>query len=256
MRLLDKNILKQSVKNNWKLWLVLTGVLCFFTVAMTVAVPNMADSMKVELAAENMDGGGLLLSVYEQMIFGQMGIMLLLVFAVAVGNKLVASEVDKGTMSFALNTPITRRQVIFSKALFYVLSILLMVALVGLSATVSGLLVGIDIDNGLFWTLALGLFLYGLAISGICFLASCVFNKVGNSLLIGAGVPILFLITNSLSGLEALSFLKYFSLNSLFNPSAILAGESALWQFGALAVTGVLLYAVGMYQFKRKDLPL
>lgn len=257
-KLLSKSILKQSVKNNWKLWLILTGVLCFFITMMTLVAPSMAERMAEVPSIPGSGFGGefSLLSIYEQMIFGMMGIMLMLIYAIAVGNKLVASEVDKGTMSFTLNTPITRKQIILSKALFYLASLAAMVIVVGIFGTVSSLMVGIDLAFGTFWMMLLGFFLYGVAVSGICFLASCWFNKSGNSLLIGAGLPIAFFLFNSLSQIQDLEFMKYLSLNTLFDTSAIISGTGFIIQFIAMAVIGIALYVVGINKFLRKDLPL
>jgi len=253
-KLLSKSIIKQSIKNNWKLWAILTGVLCLFLSIMTLVAPNM--SQRMAESPNPMRGRFSLLSLYENMIFGMMGISLMLIYAIAVGNKLVASEVDRGTMSFTLNTPTTRKQIIFSKVLFYIASLAAMVVTVGILGTVLSSIVNVELAFGKFWLMLLGLFLYGLATSGICMLASCWFNKSGNSLMIGAGLPVAFFLLNSLSAIQDLEFLKYFSLNTLFDTSAIIAGSGFVIQFVAMAVIGVVLYAIGINKFLKKDLPL
>jgi len=252
-KLLSKSVLKQSVKNNWKLWAILTGVLCLFLTIITLVAPRMAEQMA---NAGPMRGEFSLMTIYENMVFGMMGITLMLIYAIATGNKLVASEVDRGTMSFTLNTPTTRKQIIFSKALYYLGSLAAMVVTVGIFGTVASSIVSVDLALGTFWMMLLGLFLYGLAVSGICFLASCWFNKSGHSLMIGAGLPVAFFLLNSLSMIEDLNFFKYFSLNTLFDTGTIIKGEGFLIQFIAMAVIGVVLYAVGINKFLRKDLPL
>lgn len=252
-KLLSKSILKQSVKNNWKLWLILTGVLCFFITVMTLVAPNMAERMAESPGPVREFS---LISIYEQMIFGMMGITLMLIYAIAVGNKLVASEVDKGTMSFTLNTPITRKQLIFSKAFFYLASLVAMAVTVGIFGTVTSLLVSIELPLGKFWLMILGYLLYGIAISGICFFASCWFNKSSQSLMVGAGLPVAFFLFDSLAAIPDLKFLKYFSLNTLFDTTAIVAGSGFTVQFVALFIIGIVLYALGISKFLKKDLPL
>ena len=273
-KLLSKNILKQSIKNNWKLWAALTGVLCFFITVITFTLTRAGER------AGSGTGGPMsgmrisLLTVYGQMFFGTMGLMLMLIYAIAAGNKLVASEVDKGTMSFTLNTPTTRKQIIFSKALYYITSIITMAVLMGAFATFSCMAAGVELvtetvnpltgavvqttnmDYGTLWMLILGFVLFGLATSGICFAASCWFNRSGQSLLVGAGLPVAFWLFNSLSGLEDLEFLKYFSLNTLFDTTAITSGTGFIAQFIAMGVIAVVLYAVGITKFLKKDLPL
>lgn len=255
-KLLSKHILKQSTKSNWKLWAILSAVLCFFIVVMTLTAPKMAERASLSM----FPNGFSLNALYAMAFFGMMGLTLMLVYMITVANKLVVGEVDKGTMSFTLNTPTTRKQIIFSKALFYVCSILAMAFLVGILGTIAGSAIKIDASMfslGKFWIMILGFFLYGFAISGICFLASCWFNKSSKSIMVGAGIPIAFFLFNQLSGIDKnLDFLKYFSINTLFDASAIAGGGSFIIQYVALFVIGIVLYVIGINKFLRKDLPL
>ncbi len=253
---LSKHIIKQSVKNNWKLWMIMTGVLCLFITVITLVAPNRA-------AGVVSPGGGFvggqafsLLNLYSMMFFGGIALMIVLIYTITVGNKLVASEVDRGTMSFTLNTPTTRKQIIFSKALFYITSLFLMIALMGIFGMITSFAVSMELELGKFWLMNLGLFLFAFAISGICYFASCWFNKSSQSLMIGAGLPVAFWLFDSLSKISELEFLKYFSLNTLFDTSAITSGSGFIFQFIVMAVIGIVLYAIGINKFLKKDLPL
>jgi len=105
--------------------------------------------------------------------------------------------------------------------------------------------------------LNVGMLLLLFAIGGIAFLFSCVFNLTKNSLALGAGIPIGFLILEIMSqSSEDLEFLRYFSLNTMFDPSAITGGGTFIPQFVAMAVIGMVLYMLGIKIFKEKDLPL
>lgn len=254
-KLLSKQIIKQSIKNNYILWLSLTGVLSFFITVMTIMGSKMIDNQPS--GGGGFGGGGTsLMGLYANGIFGMLGIMILLIFAIVVGNKLVAGEIDKGTMSYTLNTPITRTQIIFSKAFFYVCSIVLMGVVVGLCGTASVFIAGADVALGTFWILILGFVLYGFAIGGICFFASCWFNKSGNSLALGAGISIAFVVLDSLSIISGLEWLKYFTLNTLYDTNAIISGSDYIVQLIALFVGGAILYILGCSKFLKKDLPL
>lgn len=250
-KLLSKHIIKESIKNNWKLWTVLTGVLCLFITMITAMSPNMANSGGF---------GGSVVGMLAQVFFGSMAIMVMLIYAITTANKLVASEVDRGTLSFTLNTPTTRKQIIFSKALFFVGSLLAMAVLVGIFGTVVGLIVNIEFAFGTFWLMILGLFLLIFAISGIGFFASCWFNKSSQALILGAGLPVAFYLLNTMSPLLKINgseFLKYFSLNTLFDTSAIITGSATCAiMFVAMAVIGMVLYGFGIFKFLKKDLPL
>jgi ABC-2 type transport system permease protein len=115
--------------------------------------------------------------------------------------------------------------------------------------------VNFDVPGYISMNLGIALLLF--AIGGISFLFSCVFNLTKNSLALGAGIPITFLILQIMSGASAeLENLKYLSLNSLYDPSAIASGETFIPQFIAMAVLGLVLYLIGIKVFKEKDLPL
>jgi len=105
--------------------------------------------------------------------------------------------------------------------------------------------------------LNLGCLLLLFAISGISFLASCIFNLSKHSLGLGAGLPFAFLILYFLSQVNTtLEPLKYFSIVTLFDTSQIMKGGSYWAQFVILAVVGAMLYVFAIRIFKRKDLPL
>ncbi len=255
-KLLSKEILKQSIKNNRGLWLSLTGILSFFITMMTLMASKTLDNQTPTSGGGFSGGGVSLMSLYANGVFGMLGIMILLIFAIVVGNKLIASEIDKGTMCYTLNTPITRLQIVLSKALYYILSIVLMGVVVGLFGTVSIIIAGADVAFGTFWLLVLGFVLYGLAVGGICFFASCFFNKSGNSLALGAGLSVAFFVLNSLSAISGLEWLEYFTLNTLYDTSAIISGSGFIVQMIALVVIGSILYVLGCNKFLKKDLPL
>jgi ABC-type transport system involved in multi-copper enzyme maturation permease subunit len=202
--LISKHIIKQSIRNSWKMWLIITAFLCFFIAVLTFVInSNMAEM------GRQMGGSVSMLSFYGQYFTGQASIIIL-IYVIVVGNRLVASEVDKGSLSFTLNTPITRKQVIVSKALFFIISIALMLILIGLTATFSTLIASVDkyitisnpispisttvlnMDYGILWRLIFGVLLFTLTISGISFASSSYFNKSSQSLLVGAGLPVTF----------------------------------------------------------------
>jgi ABC-2 type transport system permease protein len=119
------------------------------------------------------------------------------------------------------------------------------------------------LDEGLnfsvqdYLTLNLGAVLLIFATSGIAFFCSCLFNSANNSLALGAGIPVAFYLFQMMSGFgEGLEFLKYFSMNTLYDPRAIVSGGTFWLQFIVLGIIGVVLYILAVKVFKEKDLPL
>lgn len=108
-----------------------------------------------------------------------------------------------------------------------------------------------------FLSLNLGAFLYHLAISSICFCSSCIFNSSKNSLTFGAGIPLYFFVVSLFIKLsDSLDFLKYFTLNTLYDTQKIIEGSGYTHGFAIMLVISVCLYAAGIIWFEKKDLPL
>lgn len=116
---------------------------------------------------------------------------------------------------------------------------------------------GIDFHIEDYLMLNLGLFLLMFATSGISFLFSCIFNLTKNYIALGAGIPIAFFLFHMMAQVsESLDGMKYVTMNSLFDAQAVLDGEGYALPFVVLAAVGIVLYAVGMRVFEKKDLPL
>ena len=80
---------------------------------------------------------------------------------------------------------------------------------------------------------------------------------IKNSLALGAGIPVAFFLFQLMGQVsKSLEKMKYLSLNTLFDTSAILNGDSVAIPFIILIGVGIILYGFGMRVFQQKDLPL
>jgi ABC-2 type transport system permease protein len=74
---------------------------------------------------------------------------------------------------------------------------------------------------------------------------------------LGAGLPLLFYVLALVASLDdSFDFLKYFSLNTLFNTTNIVAGSNYVIPFIAMFVIAIGTYVTGVIYFKNKDLPI
>jgi len=262
---MSKTIFKQTLKQNWKLWAIFTFILSGIVVMVTLAFDPSAMQQMQEMGAEGdgrFSGGGIsisLLSILGGVIYGTLGVLLSVIYVIITANSLIASQVDRGSMAYTLSTPITRAKVVCTQALYLISALFAMftaVTIAGLAAVAThGTAINFAIPD--FVNLNLGIFLLAFATASISFLFSCVFNLSSKSLALGAGIPIAFFVFEIMAGTSAdFEFLKYFSLNTLFDPSAITGGGSFLPQFIVLAFIGAMLYLLGIKIFKEKDLPL
>ncbi len=246
---------KKVVKSNIGLWAIITLALCaFMGVMVLVFTPDTMGAMGGLFNPINSTLIGFMASSF----YAMMAIIFPMIYSIIVGNNLVAKKVDDGSMASYLSTPVPRRKIIMSNALYLGLSMLIMWIVVTVFGIVLASIAQPDaLDIEKFILLNSGAFLFQLAISGICFASSCIFNRSKNSLLLGAGLPLGFFVLSLLVKMaDSLEFLKYITLTSLYDTGAILTGGTFIPQFIILGVIAVTLYVCGIIYFNKKNLPL
>lgn len=137
--MISKPILKQSIKNNWKLWLIITIVASTILSGFIISY-DAVEYAALAVAAQDTAFASLFSSATSLLgslenFYKLIAVILGIVYAVFTANNLVVSEVDSGSMAYTLSTPIKRSTVIFTKSLYLILSTVLMytiIAVVGL----------------------------------------------------------------------------------------------------------------------------
>ena len=258
----SKPFLKQTVKSNFKLFIIITGVLCLLiTIIMSVFVPNTIEDIKsASIGAPINPLGDIssLIAFIANQFYGMMAIIFPMIYLIIMGNKLISAQVDKGSMAYNLSTPTTRTQITSTTALYLAGSLVVMFGLIAVIGVIVAAIIQPNVLNyGSFLMLTLGCFLLQFAISGIAFFSSCILNNSSKSLAVGAGIPLAFFAFKLVSGMSnKLEFLKYISINTLFDTKAIMGGEGYAIKLIILAAIGIILYVAGISKFKNKDLPL
>ena len=250
-------LLKKSIKDNWKLWAVMTAAITGM-ITLIISVPSLTDNSKL---GAMMDSGVSFAGQGLTMLYPMFIVMLATVYAVVTANKLIAAQVDRGSMGYIMVNPIKRNQFSVTQGIFMAGSVAGMFAVVTAVGSVALALTGDAATIGFFALLNLGCMLLILACSGVAFLASCIFNRSGASLAMGGGIVITSFLLSFLSQLEEyVSFFKVFrytTLHALFNTTHIVEqGAGMIWDFCILLVIAIVCYVVGAMAFKKKDLPL
>jgi ABC-2 type transport system permease protein len=264
----SKPLLKATIKQNYIVFLIILAVLMMYLpIIVSMYDPEMQGSINEMLSlfpAELIaamgfsDAGGTLLSFIASYFYGFLILLIPMIYAVIISNRSIASHVDKGSMAYLLSTPNTRAKIARTQALYLLTSITLLIGFVTIVGIVMcQIMFPGDLDLKGFVLLNLGALLLYYALTGIGFFASCFFNDTKNSLALGAGLPIAFLLFQMISDTgEATEFLKYFSLFTLFDPTKITSGEGYLPAFLVLAAIAVVMYTAGTVAFHKRDLPL
>jgi len=255
--LMFKPLLKKTLKDNWKLWAVITAAITGM-ITLIISVPSLTDNSKL---GAMMDSGVSFAGQGLTMLYPMFIVMLATVYAVVTANKLIAAQVDRGSMGYIMVNPIKRNQFSVTQGIFMAGSVAGMFAVVTAVGSVGLALTGDAATIGFFVLLNLGCMLLLFACSGVAFLASCIFNRSGPSLAMGGGIVIASFLLSFLSQLEEyVSFFavfRYTTLHALFNTTHIAEpGVSMILDFSILLLVAVICYIAGAVFFKKKDLPL
>jgi ABC-2 type transport system permease protein len=266
--MLSKPLLKATIKQNLIVFLIIVAVLMvYLPIIITMYDPATQESLNEILkvmpqgliAAMGFNEiGGSLIDFIASYFYGFLILLLPMIYTIIACNRSIASHVDKGSMAYLLSTPNTRSKIARTQALFIIISTTIMIGittLVGLLLSNTSFPGKLDVKS--FLLLNLGSLLLYYALTGIGFFASCLFNDTKNSLMIGAGLPVAFLVIQMISDVgEKTSFLKYFTLFTLFDPDKIIVGEGFILQFIVLILIAIIMYGLGFYVFRKRDLPL
>ena len=140
--MLSKSVFKQTLRQNWKLWLIFTVV----AAGIAAAIINTFDPHAMRLAMQafgpdgpgaGMGGGPLgtgtsrfgMLTIPDLMASGyyaMLGLIMPLVYVIITANTLIALQIDRGSMAYTLSTPVTRLQVVFTQAVYLIVALLAM----------------------------------------------------------------------------------------------------------------------------------
>lgn len=209
--------------------------------------------------------------------FGIAVLLIPMVYTVLTANSLVSEKIESGSLAFTMSTPISRGSFIFTSGAYLVFTEIFM----GLCLTVISVLAqclggwlgsgdlftSLPIDNILAY--AFGNFMVTLAISGICFMSSCFFNKTNTNIGVSGGISIFFFIcailglfaTKAIPGtirIDSMEIFNYVTIFSLFDSLSVMSGDCALYwgKLVALLLIAAITYIIGSIKFTKKDLPL
>lgn len=261
-------LLKKEIKTNWTLLAIFLGVVSMYGVMITMMFdPKLGDSLRMMsesmpqlFAAFGMaDVGTTLLEFVTGYLYGILLIAFPGVYIIILANRLVAKYVDNGSMAYLLAVPQKRWKIILTQGIYLLFSLLILVAYITVLIIVVGeVLFSGELDIPGFLRVNVGLLGLLIFFGGACFCASCFCNESKNSSFIGTAVVVYTLLLQMLSQAgEKFEKLKYATPVTLFDVEGLSAGESgALGMCAILYAAGLLLMAIGILRFSKRDLPL
>lgn len=266
--MISYTLFKREWKANFKIFCIFLIVISFYGgIIVAMYDPKLGESLN--LMADSMPGlfeafgmsnpGSNLLEFVGNYLYGFILVAFPMVFIVLLSNRLIARYVDRGSMAYLLATPNKRTKIIFTQAVTLILGVTLLVAFSTILVIVCGnLMFQEQVELSKFLMVNVGLLGLLLFFAGLNFLSCCVFNETKFATGLGAGISILFLLVQMLSSVsDKIEVLRYLTPMSLFVPKDIIAGAGTVGlSFVALYAMALVLFAIGIVIFKKKDLSL
>ena len=261
-------LFKTNMKRNWVLLIIFFAVLTMYLTAM-ISMFNPDDMQAildmVKLFPENLmkamgfDTLAITLTGYlASWLYGLLMLGFPMVYCIILGNRLVAKMVDNGSFAYLLSTPNSRVKIIVTQGVYALISIVvLFAAIFGLGVLVSNASYPGLLDVPAFFKLNITTMLVNMTVLMISFFFSCLFNDTKNALGFGAGLPILFLLMNMISGAsDKAEVFKNFTIYGLYDPVKLVNG-TAVWGADLFYILlTAALFAAGVLIFNKKQLPL
>lgn len=260
-------LIKANIKANWVLFLMLNFLFLFymFMIIMmydpttTQALEDMLAMLPQEfvkaLGFETL--GTTLLTFVAGYMYGFLLFLFPLILCVIVNHRLFAKMIDQGSMVFLVVSPISRRKIAFSQAIFSSsLMLVYFMTVTIISLLMMGVLFPSEFEIGPFVLLNLYAFLIYFTLSSIVYFISVASVDARQSLSFGVGVPVGFLFIKMLSdAVTDQSWIQYFTLYSLFNPSWLFDGKALAYiSMGIFLIIGLGFYGLGIYWFNKKNI--
>ena len=250
-------LFEQSVRSNWVMWTAITAVMS--VLCAQFAVLEMTQNLLFVI------------------FYGMMTTILPAIYVLVTANKLIASQVDRGSMAYVLSTPVKRSAVTFTQAVFLIGSV---VAMFGIETLLhiavnsakpitlatalgnSALPIKGDLTSEMIVQVNLSALVVCIALAAVCFMFSSIFNSTKYSIGLSGTFIGVNILANMLSmfgslGVSGLDKFKYLTICSFYDHQSILFSEND-WITKMIfpAAIAVVALTIGSAVFKKKDLPL
>ena len=213
-------------------------------------------------------------SLLFTIFYGMMTTILPGIYVLVTSNKLIASQVDRGSMAYVLSTPIKRSTVVITQIIFMVSSLILMftiqtaahiavnqISTLSLNSLSYNQLSG-DLTTAMIIKVNLSALLVCIAMAGVCFMFSGIFNTtkftIGLSgIFVGESILANMLAMFGSLGVKGLDNFKYATICSFYDYQSVLTSDNdwIIKMIFPLAIA-IITFLIGGIVFRKKDLPL
>ena len=251
----------------WRPFLLIGAVLAMYAgVVTSMFDPDLGESLRMMMetmpqmfAAFGMaDPGSTLAGFLANYLYGFLYIALPLVLILLLNSRFLVRWIDQGSMAWLLAAPLSRRKLAATQAAALVVAVtLLCLWIAGLGLGFSTVMFPGELDMTRYAVMNLGLWALLQLLAALCFLAGCAVPDSRLATGAGGGVCVVFVLVDMLAGMdEGWEALRFFTPLTLYDPAGLAAGTAPLWPAAVLTGAALILYAVGIAVFCRRDLSL
>lgn len=219
--------------------------------AMDEMIASMPEDLVVALGYERIGSAA---GYITSTVYGLLGPVLLLVFAISAGSRLIAGEEEDGTLELELTSPVERRRVFIERLIALWLDVLLLVAVVTL---VSYLLVfALDMGVGFTFILAgsAGMYLLGIGMGTIALGIGAITGRRAIALGAAAAMAVLAFVLDAIGPVVDAGWMTAISPFSWYLGDDPLTNGFDVSGLLLLAVIPIVFAAAGLVRFNRRDL--
>lgn len=265
---MNRALFKHDLKSNWLLFLIILAIMLMYISIISLmydpgsveAINQLMAAMPKQLvSALGFDTiGSTLTGFISGYYYSFVVILFPMIYCIILSGRLVSRFVDRGSMAYLLSGPLKRSAIAGTQAVYFIISLTALFSvntLIGYlicEAKFPGLL---DIGKFLAHNY-LALFIF-FAVSGMLFFFSCAFDDAKLSSSLGAGIPLAFYVIQMLSKVDdKLSWLKNFTIFTLYDTEKIMSGGPILVNSVVLLGIAAVMFTGGILTFSRRDIIL
>ncbi len=190
-------------------------------------------------------------------LFAFMAPLLFVIHGIVLGSGAIAGEEGRGTLEILLTEPITRGKLVAQKFAAMVTSAVVLAIVLWVVLVIGAIAIDMDVSVLRLAAVVFGLLLLGVCFGALTFAAGCLTGGRGASVAIGAGGAVGAFFLNSLSGIVTyMEPAKWVSPFFYYNGADPLANGLDLGHIAVLLLTIAILFAVGYFGLRQRDLRL
>jgi ABC-2 type transport system permease protein len=224
--------------------------------------PTMGDEMLAALegmpqgimAAMGYDRIGSAAGYLEAVVYGLLGTVLLLVYVIGLGGRLIAGQEEDGTLELDLTAPVSRGRIYWERLAAAWLLLTVLAAVVTLAVLVSDPLFDLGLPTGNVVAASVGMWLLVGAYGTIAFAVGAASGRRGVAVGVAAGLAVVGYVFRGVANAAGVDLFATLSPFSWYLGADPLAAGYDLVTLLQLAAITVVAAPLGAWRFARRDL--